>query len=192
MSAIREATADLEERVDANTLAIEALAATGATLATISDTQTTMARTLEDTAKRLATLEDRKRADASPVLEFLNGSRISDGAPGDTVDITWSFLKLRDDCGRPRVNLYFRNGGGRVHRFRDISAVDAEGRGVGATRAHPSLPQSISYTAVIPDDEGVHPGRAVAWNNLSWPDCPSVAAVTSPEVPFLILGRRAQ
>lgn len=162
-------------------------------LAKIAATQNTMADTLSNAVDRLAALEESRKTDAAPVMQFMRyGSSISDGAPGGTVEVTWSFLKLREDCGRPRVNLYFRNGGGRVHRFVNVSALDENGRGPGGAPVQPNIAQSITYTMEIPDDDGVQPGRALGWNAVSWPDCPAVKPVTSPEVPFQILERNAR
>ena len=190
------------EKADANSGAIEQLtnqiqiaaktqSNTAQALAQIAETQNKLAENMSGAMDRLAALEVRRKADAAPVIEFLQqGSSISNGAPGDTVVVRWSFLKLRSDCGRPHVDVFFRNGGGRVHRVREISAVDRSGRGTGAAPARPTIPQSITYTMVIPSDQGVSPGQAFGWNQISFPNCPDVPEAISPEVPFQILSRK--
>jgi len=197
---VSSAVADMADTVGQNTKSIDRLyqqrendrsarTDTAQALASIAETQSTMAETLANAVDRLAALEDTKRHDVSQVMDFLpRGSRIGDGAPGDTVEVTWVFLKLRDDCGRPVVELYFRNGGGRVHRFQNASAIDEQGRGIGMP-AQPNMAQSISYTVVIPAGEGVRPGRAQGWNRVTYPGCPGVPPEVSPEVPFTILPR---
>ena len=140
-----------------------------------------------DLLARVEVLESGRRQDRSPAIQFMrNGSAITDAAPGGTVRITWAFLKLRD-CGRPTIDLLFKNGGGRFHRFRDVSVLDDEGRGV-AVDPDPTNPQTISYTARIPADDGVEPGIGFGFVRVSYPEaCPDVASVKSPEVFFTIL-----
>ncbi|OAN71541.1 hypothetical protein A8B82_04470 [Sulfitobacter sp. EhC04] len=136
--------------------------------------------------KRIEALESAKTQDASPAIRFtMYGHSIEDGRPGQVVEIKWQFVKLRD-CGRPEIDLLFRNGGGRLHRFQNVSVLDTEGIGVAAD-PDPSMAQTISYTARIPDNEGVHAGRSFAWVRVGYPECPTVPAVTSPEVAFRIL-----
>ncbi|GLT07979.1 hypothetical protein ACFQFQ_14535 [Sulfitobacter porphyrae] len=136
--------------------------------------------------KRIEALESSKVQDASPVIRFtMHGHSIEDGGPGQVVQIKWQFFKMRD-CGRPEIDLLFRNGGGRLHRFQNVSVLDTKGIGV-ASDPDPTMAQTISYTARIPDNEGVHAGRSFAWVRVGYPDCPTVPAVTSPEVAFRIL-----
>lgn len=127
---------------------------------------------------------------SDPAISFAtHGNRISNGAIGGTVDLTWRFTKLRD-CGRPRLAVFFRNGGNRVHRFQNVSIMGDTDRGV-AVQPSNSI-QSISYTAEIPDNEGVQVTTnhdfAYGWVVIDYPDlCPTVPVVVSPEVPFQIL-----
>ena len=159
------------------------------TLASIAETQKQMAETLSGAVDRLAELEEKRSVDTSAVMRFARtGHRIEDGAPGDSVEVTWSVIKLRDGCGRPLVELFFRNGGGRLHRFRNVSALDDEGRGIGLPAG--AGIQTITYTAQIPADDGVEPGRGFGWNRVSYPNCPGVGYETSPEVVFQILPPR--
>lgn len=136
---------------------------------------------------RVEKLETTRNEDGRPALRFdRSGHRISDTAIGGVAVFVWRFYKLRD-CGRPTVDLAFRNGDGRIHRFENLSVLDVDGRGIIFETA-PNRVQEISYTASIPRDEGVHAGRAHGWVTVSYPDaCPRVVAVTSPEVAFEIL-----
>jgi hypothetical protein len=136
---------------------------------------------------RVENLEQKRNDDARPAIRFdRSGHVISDTAIGGVAVFTWRFYKLRD-CGRPVVDLAFRNGDGRIHRFDGISVIDAAGRGITFETA-PNRVQEISYTARVPSDEGVHAGRAYGWVTISYPDaCPRVDAVTSPEVSFRVL-----
>lgn len=155
----------------------------------ISKAQDQMTRNINDAITRLSVLENDRKADASPVMRFLQDPQqhnIGAGTPGSTVEMTWRFVKLRGDCGRPLVELYFRNGGGRIHRFRNASILDQYGRGIGFPK-DTSVSQEVTYTAQIPKDENVRPGYAAGWNRISYPDCPAVGPERSPDVPFEIL-----
>ncbi|GGH36406.1 hypothetical protein SAMN05444007_108260 [Cribrihabitans marinus] len=145
-----------------------------------------------DLLGRVEKLEARRARDASPAIRFTNsGSAISDGRPGEIVRLTWSFIKLRD-CGRPSIDLLFRNGGDQIHRFRDVSVLDEDGRGV-AFDPDPTQAQSISYTARIPAGEGVEPGAGFGYVRVSYPEkCPAVESVQSPRIYFQILPERSQ
>lgn len=141
---------------------------------------------------RVEDLERKRNDDARPAIRFdRSGHTISDTAIGGVAVFVWRFYKLRD-CGRPTVDLAFRNGAGRIHRFDNLSVVDHTGRGITFETA-PNRVQEISYTAQIPRNEGVHEGRAYGWVTISYPDaCPRVDAVTSPEVAFRILAEEEQ
>ena len=136
---------------------------------------------------RVEQLETKRNDDARPAIRFdRRGHSISDTAIGGVAVFVWRFYKLRD-CGRPTVDLAFRNGEGRIHRFDSLSVLDPAGRGITFETA-PNRVQEISYTARVPANEGVHTGRAHGWVTISYPDgCPRVDAVTSPEVSFQIL-----
>jgi hypothetical protein len=181
-------TRSINEFRNALTQSAKAQVTTAETLAQVSAAQKSISETMASTAERIRKLELSREADASPVLEFtLYGSTIEDGPPGGTIEVVWSFIKLRDGCGKPEVELFFRNGGGRLHRFTNVSVLDDNGRGVGLD-ARPR-PQSLKYTVQIPADDGVLPGHGLGWNRITYPDCPSVPPAISPEIPFTILER---
>jgi predicted DNA-binding protein (UPF0251 family) len=151
------------------------------------NTISSMLKVQADNVTRIEAFEVAKERDLSPAIKFTaRGHSIQDGPAGGTVEITWQYLKLRD-CGAPRIDLWLRNGGGRLHRFQNVSVIDGQGRGI-ASQADRFMSQTISYTARIPGDEGVQPGRAAGWVVVQYPDdCPDVEPVTSPEVTFAIL-----
>lgn len=136
--------------------------------------------------ERVELLENRKSSRTKPALRFhRTGHEISDGVIGGQVYLTWRFYK-QAECGRPQVDVWLRNGGGVIHRFRDVSILDRTGRGIVFPVDENSV-QEITYTAKIPPDESVKPGLAFGWVVIAYPDCPLVKAVTSPEVPFNIV-----
>jgi hypothetical protein len=149
-------------------------------ISTILDTQ-------NENILRIENLEKLKAETGEPVLEFAKmGHSITDAGIGGTVVITWELYKLRGDCGAPAVGVWFRNGGNRLHRFQNISTLNADGRGVNLPPDR-NRSQTLTYTARIPDDEGVHSGSAVGWSTVTYPECPSVVPVSSPETLFYIL-----
>lgn len=110
---------------------------------------------------------------------------ISDGRIGGTVQITAGGFKLRE-CGIPRVDLYFVNGGGVYHRFIDASVLTAGNRGI-AFPVDPDRVQTVRYTATIPEDDNVTPGRANGFISVTYPDgCPSVEEVVAGPLQFRI------
>lgn len=112
-------------------------------------------------------------------------TQISDGRIGGEVVIEAAGYKLRD-CGAPVVDLYFINGGGVYHRFADTSLLSSNGRGV-AFPVDPDRLQSIRYTAEIPADEQVSPGRAQGFISVTYPDaCPAVPAEVAGPLQFRI------
>lgn len=136
--------------------------------------------------RRVEDLENTKSQRVDPVIRFARfGHSIEDGRVGGQVEITWSYFKLAD-CRAPVVDLWMRNGGGRLHRFQDISVVGTSGRGVNSD-VLPNENQNITYTARIPSNEGVEAGQGFGWVEISYPDCPRVKPVKSPEVAFNIL-----
>ena len=121
-----------------------------------------------------------------PALRFEPfGHTVTDARAGDRVNITWRFTKIHE-CGAPLVNVFFRNGGDVTHRFEGVSIVNEDGEGVDYP-VDPERVQTLTYSAVIPDDQDVHPGRARAWVTLRYPACPWAPPSISPEVPFQIL-----
>ena len=155
------------------------------TLADIVADQTTL-------LSRVERLESKRKADGRPAIRFdRRGHEITDVAIGGVATFTWRFYKLRE-CGRPTVDLAFRNGGGKIHRFENLSVLDKNGRGLIYETA-PNRAQEISYTASVPTDEGVTAGRSYGWVTVGYPDgCPEVLPVTSPEVSFEILPEETQ
>lgn len=130
---------------------------------------TAVAANPTELVKRVSELEEGRRGNSERVLRFTpRGHSISDGSPGFTVSMQWYFVKLRD-CGSPRVDVWFRNGGGRIHRFDRASILDDGGRGVNAPTA-PSITQSIEYTARIPDRDGFEPGRGMGRVIVEYPN----------------------
>lgn len=124
----------------------------------------------------------------SPSWRFdAQGTTITDGRVGGSVVITAAGYKLRE-CGTPRVDLYFINGGGIYHRFQGSSLLSPDGRGV-AFPVSPDRVQSVRYVATIPADDGVTPGRASGYIAVSYPDgCPQVPEVVAGPLQFRISG----
>lgn len=151
------------------------------------------ATTLADVTRQVSVLVDRvdrlqadPSAIRSPVLEFEDfGNTVTNGEAGERVSITWRFRKLHQ-CGAPLVNVFFRNGGDVTHRFENVSIVNDNGEGVDSP-VNPAIVQTLTYSAVIPDDQEVEPGRAYAWVTLRYAACPLAPPSISPEVPFRIL-----
>lgn len=157
------------------------------TIATISDTQSRTAQTLNAVVERIAALEQTSRDDRIAPVRFMEeGNTIANGRIGDFVAFNFRYVKSRD-CGRPISVAYFRNGGGIVHAFEASSTTAEDGRG--SSGAVSSEVQVARFIARIPADEGVQPtpeGYAMGWVLLSWPSCPNVPEVRSPQVPFQI------
>lgn len=115
----------------------------------------------------------------------LPDTSISDGAIGGEVTITSSGYKMRE-CGVPRVDLYFVNGRGIYHRFKNASLLSPDNRGV-AFPVDPDRLQKLSYRATIPADEGVMPGRAQGFISLTYPDgCPQIEEAIAGPLQFRI------
>jgi len=112
---------------------------------------------------------------------------ISDGEIGGEVTISAAGYKLRD-CGVPQVDLYFVNGSGVYHRFTDSSLLTPDGRGVAAP-VNPDRLYRINYTATIPVDDNVSPGRARGYISVTYPDaCPAVQPAVAGPLQFRITG----
>jgi len=163
-----------------------------ATADLISDHERT-AQNLERLDRVVAKLEenvtilgDAVSGSSMPSWRFsMPDTSISDGTIGDRVTITAAGYKLRE-CGVPRVDLYFINGGGIYHRFTEASLLSADNRGV-AFPVAPSRIQTVSYTAKIPGDDNVRPGRARGFIAITYPDtCPAVEEVVSGPLQFRI------
>ena len=139
---------------------------------------------LEDNVVALAASIQRS---AAPSWRFdLPETSISDGSIGGVVRINAAGYKLRE-CGIPRVDLYFINGGGIYHRFEAASLLTADSRGV-AFPVAPDRVQSVTYTARIPADDNVSPGRAQGFIAVTYPDnCPEVEEVVAGPLQFRIL-----
>lgn len=157
------------------------------TIATISDTQSRTADTLNAVVERIASLEQSSREDRTAPVRFMeDGNTISSGRIGEFVQFNFRYLKSRD-CGRPISVAYFRNGGGIVHAFEASSTTAEDGRGSSGPVSNEV--QTARFIAKIPADEGVQPtpqGYAMGWMLVSWPNCPNVPEVRSPLVPFQI------
>lgn len=182
----RQVEASMEEQMKGLQLAQKSLQLQ------LQDAITTLANvvaTQSENVKKIEALQRSPDHNTAPALEFAAfGHKIEDGAPGEHVKICWAYRKLRD-CGAPKLDLWLRNGGNRLHRFRQISVRDADGRGISA-RVDPQRAQDICYSAQIPPDEGIEAGGATGWVALTYPDCPAAPAAISPEVPFTIKEHR--
>lgn len=135
----------------------------------------------------LSELQASENRDPSPAIRFpRTGHRITDAKIGGFTTMKFSFYKLRD-CGSPKLDLYFINGAGVRHRFRNPSILDSNGRGVNF-EVDPLVVQELTYVSQIPSDDGVTTGRASGWVEVSYPDlCPAVASVASPVLTFNLL-----
>lgn len=135
-------------------------------------------RQLEDVVTSLNNsvelLSERVTASIAPSWRFSRpDTHISDGYIGGRVVITAAGYKLRE-CGVPRVDLYFVNGSGTYHRFEDNSLLSISNRGI-AFPVDPNRIQTVRYTARIPDQDDVRPGRAQGFISVTYPDgCPEV------------------
>lgn len=145
---------------------------------------------LDDVVARLednvAALAVTMQGSTAPSWRFsLPDTSISDGNIGGSVTIRASGWKLRE-CGVPRVDLYFVNGGGIYHRFSGTSLLSQDGRGV-PFPVDPNRIQTISYTAGIPVNDNVTPGRAQGFISISYPDgCPLVQEAVAGPLQFRI------
>lgn len=153
-------------------------------------TVSTLAEVVNTQSKNVEVLNDLQKSEnrnPSPAIRFpRTGHRITDASVGGFSTMKFSFYKIRD-CGAPKLDLYFINGAGVRHRFRKPSIVGSDGRGVNS-EVDPLAVQEITYVSQIPADDGVTPGRASGWVEVSYPDkCPAVAPVASPVLTFNIL-----
>lgn len=145
---------------------------------------------LDDVVSRLeettAQLADTSILNTSPSWRFDPvDTSVSDGRIGGEVTIRATGYKLRD-CGVPQVDLYFVNGGGVYHRFVDTSLLTSDGRGIAAP-VDPSRTFTITYTARIPDNDNVSPGRAFGFISTTYPDaCPAAEPAVAGPLQFRI------
>lgn len=144
-------------------------------------------KVVERLEKNVTALGEAVAQNVAPSWRFsLPDTSISDGRIGGKVTITAGGYKLRE-CGIPRVDLYFINGGGAYHRFVKSSLLSETNRGV-ALPMDPDRLQIISYTAEIPADDGVSPGRGHGYISVTYPDnCPGVREETAGPLQFRIL-----
>ncbi|MCJ8138448.1 hypothetical protein [Falsirhodobacter halotolerans] len=157
-------------------------------LSEISRATATLTSTLESTVNRVAMLEESSRRDKTPPVMFVeDGNSIDSGAIGAFVRIQFRYIKSRD-CGRPNIAVYFTDGAGISHAFREVSTVADDGRG-GSAPVRPEV-QTTRFIAKIPESAGVTPTTgttfALGFMLMSWPGCPDVPEVRSPRVPFQI------
>lgn len=141
--------------------------------------------TLEGSMQQLA---ETVAGSTAPSWRFsMPDTSISDGEIGGLVTVRAGGFKLRE-CGIPRVDLYFANGGGAFHRFERVSLLSEDNRGV-AFPVMPDRVQRVSYVATIPEDDGVTPGRAQGFIAVTYPDaCPNVPEVVAGPLQFRING----
>lgn len=134
----------------------------------------------------VAALTEQSQKSTAPSWRFDPvDTRISDGVIGGSVTIKAAGYKLRE-CGVPIVDLYFVNGDDVFHRFINSSLLSMANRGV-ALPVRPDRLQVVSYTAVIPPNDNVKPGRANGYIALTYPDrCPSVPPEIAGPIPFRI------
>ena len=161
-----------------------------ASIAEMGETLVNLTSTTRKLSEEVAQMQDDRIERTTPPVQFsAKGNSVSTGRIGGVVYQSWLIRKERD-CGIPRSRAYFVNGGGRTHLFRDKSNADEAGY------VAPLLVdgdwQRVSFSARIPDNEGVQPTSdadlASAFLVVDWPEkCPNVPPLRSPEVPFRIL-----
>lgn len=142
-------------------------------------------KNVQELTSTLGSIQSIGELSSEPILKFLEGSYITDGRMGSVVTFNIRFVKLRE-CGNAELSAWFQNGVKAIHAFEDISIIDQTGR---ATRA-PASPGEVierTWTARIPNDDGVTPGLGQGWIEVSYPDCPLVPVATSQKIPFQIL-----
>jgi hypothetical protein len=138
---------------------------------------------LSDSVNRIA---ETQTAQSAPAWRWEPPAvQISDGEIGGFVAVQAAGYKLRE-CGAPALDLYFINGGNLFHRFADVSIINDNGRAI-TLPTDPDRVQVVNFTARIPGDDGVQPGRAQAYMTVTYPDlCPNVRAETFGPIQFRI------
>ena len=155
-------------------------------LSTLNQRVEELTRTVDAMDKRLSDADSIGGLSSDPVIKFSGeGNFITDARPGQLVTFTIRSVKLRE-CGRAEVNAWFKNGIKVAHAFEDLSIVDDNGRSI---RAPANLGEVLerSFTARVPNSEGVTPGIATGWLEISYPDCPRVPVEISEGITFQIL-----
>lgn len=146
-----------------------------------------LAQSMIELSERVASLEAGKSVDKTPPLQFAPGGFIGDGRPGDTVEMRLVFHKVRD-CGAPIVDAFMQvpiSGPAEplMMRFTDVGVVNPAGRG-------PNLalgPGRIAFPVTIPPSATV--GPAIGWIDHTYPECPAVGTIRTPQLPFQVLPR---
>lgn len=174
---VQDTTSDLAVQVNQTQRSVDALQDL---VRDVSGSVNTLSSTVEAVSEAQAQT-------ASPPWRWSRAdTSISDGLIGGSVEVQASGFKLRE-CAAPVIDMYFINGESRVHRFADISIINSLGRGI-ALPVSLTRQQTVRYTAVIPADENIQPGRAQAFITVSYPDlCPQAAAETIGPLQFRIL-----
>lgn len=140
---------------------------------------------IAELTERLDQFEDGRLGVREQAIRFaVSGHSITSGQIGGIVHMSWRFYKDHE-CGAPIVDAFFLNGVDSIHRFRDVSLLTENGRGINMP-ADSRLLQTIAYTARVPAGEGVTPGAGVGWVHLEYPDCPFSPPVNGPRVTFQI------
>jgi hypothetical protein len=144
-----------------------------------------LSNSVENLTKALGDIQTIGELSKEPVIKFLQGGKITDGKLGGIVSFTMKSVKLRE-CGSAQVRVWFKNGSENVHAFEDVSILDRQGMSIRAP-ANPGEILERSFTARIPNNEGVSPGVAIGWMEVAYPDCPLVPVEISPAMAFQIL-----
>lgn len=168
-SFVSKATKKLEEDIEAQ----------GARLERFESSLNALSSSVESVAQAV-------REDGSPSWRFsLPDTRIEDGSIGGTVQISSAGYKLKE-CGIPVVDLYFVDMRGVFHRFVDASVLSIDNRGI-ALPVDPRALRQIRYTAQIPANDEVTPGRAEGFISITYPDkCPRAPAAVAGPLQFRI------
>lgn len=166
---VDKATLDLQQQTGANASNIDKLD-----------------KAVDKMGEAISVLSDQLASGQEPAWVFIHGATsVGDGKIGSPVSIVAVGRKLRE-CGVPRVDLYFIDAAGNFHRFSRPSVLSPDGRGI-VLPVRPDENQTVSYTAIIPDDEHVTPGRAQAFISLTYPDgCPNVREAVAGPLQFRI------
>ncbi len=140
---------------------------------------------LELITLQLDEITKQRAIDSTPPVTFSGGGHsITPMDENGRVKISWTLVKNRD-CGRPKVAMSFRNGGGLQHYMQSLSVLSDDGRGVNLPVS--TIPVTINYSGRVPQNDGVQPGRGYAQVILSdFEDCPDVRTIYSPVVDFII------
>lgn len=148
---------------------------------------TELSRNVEGMTERLNEVSSFSELTNEPVIKFSSeGNFITDAQIGGLVTFTIRMVKLRE-CGRAEINAWFKNGAKVAHAFQDLSIVDYNGKSSIRLPVDPGEVVERSFTARIPNSEGVTPGTAVGWVEVAYPDCPRVPVEITDGIIFEIL-----